>query len=190
MINDPQQLKEANNSCTFIRRWLKYGSRISCKSLASLSRQLFENWRLYSTDSIVGSLWTFLTWLPGWPHIYHYLIIGCWWCLRNHFELLQSYYEMGRKCPLLSNQLVWEDSSNQRTVKSSGAPISGQALLTMRCATMPHILILYPVTHCTSISTQQRVGWRKKLTRLKYWFVNITAWGVLCLHNLYKREYK
>ena len=54
---------------------------ISCKSLTSLSRQLFENWRLYRTDSIVGSLWTFLTWLPGWPHIYHYLIIGYWWCL-------------------------------------------------------------------------------------------------------------
>ena len=87
MINDPQQLKETSNSSTFGGMWLKYRSRISCKSLASLSRQLFENWRLYRTDSIVGSLWTFLTWLPGWPHISHYLIIGHWWCLRNHFEL-------------------------------------------------------------------------------------------------------
>ena len=78
MINDPQQLKETNNSCSFGRRKVV---EISCKSLTSLCRQLFENWRLYRTDSIVGSLWTFLTWLPGWPHIYHYLIIGYWWCL-------------------------------------------------------------------------------------------------------------
>ena len=85
--NDQRQkrLKETSNSSTFRRRWLNYRSRISCKSLASLCRQLFENWRLYSTDSIVGSLWTFLTWLPGWPHIYHYLIIGYWWYFTKSF---------------------------------------------------------------------------------------------------------